>query len=152
MRIFTFELNGKPMSALKIDTRSFPAFSGLGDHANKRQFVCVKGLGPIPPGSYFVVDRQSGGLLGPLRELFTDKGDWLALYADDGFVDDETLCDQVKRGNFRIHPKGPLGRSEGCITIESRADFNAVRALIRAAVAEQIPGSQLKAYAKVVVK
>ena len=151
MLICTFKLNGLPMSALEVGSRSFPAFSGLGTRVNKREYACIKGWGPIPPGSYFVIDRQQGGLLGPLRDLFSGRGDWLALYADDGTVDDETLCDQVKRGNFRLHPKGPLGRSEGCITINSVADFSVIRMIIRSGAPTAIEGSQLKAYAKVIV-
>jgi hypothetical protein len=112
----SFELNGKPMSDFKIGTMSFPAFSGLGQNANKRPLACVKGAGPIPPGMYFIVDREHGGRLGWLRDLFNEHGEWFALYADDGQIDDEIFYDQVKRGNFRLHPKGSLGRSEGCIT------------------------------------
>lgn len=94
------------MSVFQIAATSFPAFSGLGKSANKRQFVCLKGAGPIPPGGYYIVAREPGGLLGPLRDLFNVRSEWFALYADDGKVDDEMLCNEVKRGSFRLHPKG----------------------------------------------
>jgi hypothetical protein len=152
MHYITFSLNNKPMSQVVIGGREFPAFSGLGDYANKRQFACLKGWGPIPPGSYFVVDRQSGGLLGPVRDIFNNKGDWMALYADDGTVNDEMLCNSVKRGNFRLHPKGPLGRSEGCITVDTYHDFQVIRSFIRTRPQFSIPNSQLKAYAKLDVQ
>jgi hypothetical protein len=147
----SFVLNGKPLTQLRIGAKSFDAFSGMDSYVNQRQHACVPGRGPIPPGSYYVIDRESGGLLGPLRNLFSDRSEWLALYADDGRVDDEVKCNSIARGNFRLHPKGPLGISEGCITIEKPIEFNLVRSLIRSEKLQPIPGSTLKAYAKVLV-
>lgn len=147
-----FFLNDQPMSAFKIGGISFPAFSGLGKNANRRAVACTKGSGPIPPGRYYIFDRQPGGVLGPLRELFNDRRDWFALYADDGRIDDEMFCKEVRRGNFRLHPKGPLGRSEGCITIEERAHFQHLSAILKSASPIAIPGSALKAYGSVLVK
>jgi hypothetical protein len=69
----SFELNNQPMSAFKIGASSLPAFSGLGRFTNQRAMACLKGFGPIPPGGYYILDRQSGGLLGPLRDLFNDR-------------------------------------------------------------------------------
>jgi hypothetical protein len=148
----TFKLNGKPMSTFTIGTEAYPAFSGLGADANRRSSACLKGVGPIPPGTYYVVDRPTGGRLGALRAWLGNKGDWFALYADDGSIDDAMLCDETQRGNFRLHPKGPLGRSEGCITLDQLKDFNAVRDALKANPPEPIPNSTLKAYAKVVVE
>lgn len=149
---WTFELNNKPMSAFKSGAISFPAFSGLEEHRNSRISACMASVGPIPPGTYYIFDRQSGGLLAPLREMFNDKSQWFALYAVDGKIDDETLCNKVKRGAFRLHPKGIAGRSEGCITIDKVADFHHISAMLRGACQAEIPGSKLKAYGKVVVK
>jgi hypothetical protein len=148
----TFELNGKPMSALHCGAVSFPAFSGLGKSINRREYACHASVGPIPPGTYYIVDRQSGGLLGPLRDIFNDRKDWFALYAIDGSIDDITYCNMVKRGSFRLHPKGPLGISEGCITIESHVDFQHLRAMLKGSAQTAIPGMSLKAYGKVVVR
>lgn len=148
----SFELNSQPMSVLTVNAMRFSAFSGLGEHVNRREFACRAGTGSIPPGTYYIFDRQSGGLLGPVRDLFSHKTDWFALYAIDGKIDDETFCNQVKRGSFRLHPKGPLGISQGCITIERRSDFNTLRALLKAGVKMTVPGSSLKAYGRVVVK
>lgn len=147
-----FDLNGKPMSALQCGASSFPAFSGFGTHANRREYACHSNSGPIPPGTYYILDRQSGGLLGPLRDMFNDRRDWFALYAIDGRIDDTTYCNRVKRGNFRLHPKGPLGISEGCITIDSYSDFQHLRVILKAAVQVAIPSTSLKAYGKVVVR
>lgn len=147
-----FELNGKPMSAIKVNALAFPAFSGLDKHANKREFACQIGAGPIPPGVYYILDRQSGGRLGPLRDLLRSNSQWFALYAADGKVDDEVFCNKVKRGNFRLHPARVGGISQGCITVEKLADFTLLRSLLKASNQMDIPGSTLKAYGRVTVK
>lgn len=85
------------------------------------------------------------------RNLFSDHSDWFALYAIDGKIDDETFCNQLARGHFRLHPKGPRGISEGCITIEKLADFHHIRAILKSTSASAVPGSNLRAYGKVVV-
>jgi hypothetical protein len=59
---------------------------------------------------------------------------------------------KVKRGNFRLHPKGPRGISEGCITIEKLADFQQLRAILKGIAPSAVPGIELKAYGSVVVK
>ena len=147
----SFELNGKQMSALKCGGQSFPAFSGLGAYANLKSAACLQN-GPIPPGTYYIIDRQSGGFLGPLRDLFNSHDNWFALYAIDGKIDDETFCNHVKRGNFRIHPKGTLGISQGCITIESISDFQRLRVKLKGTKQETIPSTSFLAYGKVIVK
>lgn len=147
-----FELNAKPLSTFWCGATKFPAFSGHSSHANRLVSACIPKLGPIPPGIYYIFDRQSGGLLGPLRDLFSGKNDWFALYAADERIDDETLCDKVKRGEFRLHPKGATGRSEGCIVIDKEADFFRLRAMLKSAKQISIPGIQLQAYARLVVQ
>lgn len=141
------------MSQLTCGSLSFPAFSGKDRYKNKQQFQCVRGNGPIPAGRYYILQRQSGGTLGWLREIWSgnDKKDWFALYAADGKVDDEMFCDQVKREAFRLHPKGPLGISEGCITIESQTDFMMISHMLRNSVQEKIPGTEVLAYGQVIV-
>ena len=148
----SFELNNKPISVFKIGAMSFPAFSGLGNHVNRRVSVCHASVGPIPPGTYYIFDRQSGGLLGPLYDVFNEHSNWFALHAIDSKIDDETYCNQVKRGSFRLHPKGDLGISRGCITIESRSDYQRLRAIFKGVEPVAVPGSTLKAYGKVVVR
>src|SRR6218665_2116354 len=78
-----FELNDQPMSKFIAGASSFPAFSGLGKYANVRKFVCSPSVGAIPPGRYYIIDRQSGGLLGPIRDMFSQRSEWFALYAAD---------------------------------------------------------------------
>lgn len=147
-----FALNSKPMSTFKCGSLSVPAFSGSGPYINRPAFSCHAGLGPIPPGVYYIFDREVGGLSGALRNLFLDRGDWFALYAIDGRIDDEVYCNSVRRGNFRLHPKGIRGISEGCITVESHLDYRAVRAYIKSSRQVSVPGSPLKAYGRVVVR
>jgi hypothetical protein len=149
---WTFELNDQPLSALKHGAIAFPAFSGLGSNVNRRVSACLAGKGPIPPGEYYLLDRQTGGRLGSLYNVFSNHEDWFALYANDGTVDDETYCNKVKRGNFRLHPKGPLGISEGCITIDTAEDFQRLRAILKNSKQVPIPGSKLPSYGKVTVK
>ncbi len=147
-----FDLNNQPMSAFKIGAISAPAFSGQGQNVNKRSSACLAGQGPIPPGQYYIFDRQGGGRLKWFRNLFSDHSDWFALYAVDGKIDDETFCNQLSRGHFRLHPKGPRGISEGCITIEKAADFQHIRAILKSASPVPVQGANLRAYGKVVVK
>lgn len=148
----TFQLNGKPMSIFKCGATSFPAFSGLGEHVNRRTSACILHAGPIPPGTYYIFDRQSGGLLGQLRDLFTGRDEWFALYADDDRIDDETFCKKVKRGQFRLHPKGPTERSEGCIVIEKKTDYLFLRSILRNSKQIEVPGIEFKAYGRLVVR
>jgi len=152
----SFRLNNKPMSEFVIGANRFPAFSGKVPYVNKPDFACIPELGAIPIGSYFILDRESGGRLRWFRELFNDKKDWFSLYADDGKVDDKTLCEhlgkQIERGEFRLHPKGTFGISQGCIVIESTADFYRARGILRTGTPKSIPGSSLFAWAKVKVE
>ena len=83
------------MSSFDMDGVQYPGFSGLGQDRNKKQSACLKGVGPIPPGTYHIVDRPTGGTLGAILDWLGNKGDWFALDADDGSVDDETLCSQL---------------------------------------------------------
>ncbi len=147
----TFKLNNKPMSIFRRGSTSFPAFSGLGEHVNSKFHACIPNRGPIPPGTYYIIDRQSGGLIGPLRDLFTDRDTWFALYAIDEKIDDETFCNDVKRGLFRLHPKGSSGRSEGCVVIDKKCDFLYLRAKLQNTPKSLIPNTGLESYGRLVV-
>lgn len=91
----TFSLNSKDMSTLRCGASSFPAFSGFGPYANRPEHACRPTVGAIPPGTYYILDRQSGGLLGRLRDLFNNRNDWFALYAIDSNIDDSMFCNKV---------------------------------------------------------
>jgi hypothetical protein len=75
-----------------------------------------------------------------------DHSEWFALYRDDGLIDDYTWINGVKRGNFRLHPVGATGRSLGCITLPSYADFRAIRRALLNTVKIPADSSGLKAY------
>lgn len=139
------------------------AFSGYGEYMNRRDYACYVD-GPIPPGEYYIFDRQTGGRLSVLWDLFrttlnSDYNKWFALYAIDKKIDDETYCGKVRRGEFRLHPKGPSGISKGCITIENRTKFLTLWSMLKSQSPFVVPVSsivsdtkKLKAYGKVVVK
>lgn len=147
-----FKLNNKPMSIFECGATHFPAFSGLGKHVNQSGSACLLNEGPIPPGTYYIFDRQSGGMIGLFRDMFNDRSHWFALHAIDGKIDDETYCNEVKRGAFRLHPKGPLGQSQGCIVIENPSDYQFLRTILTNSTPEAVPGSTLMAYGKVKVR
>lgn len=147
----TFALNNKAMSAFKIGAVSYPAFSGTGPYTNKLAYACLPEQGPIPAGLYHIVDRQEGGLWGSIKSAITGRSDWFALYADDGKIDDVTFCNKVARGMFRLHPKGPMGISKGCITIESGDDFTKISRALKDGETKMIDGGKLKSYGTVLV-
>ena len=139
------------MSEFHCGAHRFPAFSGLSSYINKRSTACAAGFGAIPPGAYYIVDRESGGILGSIRDKLNHRADWFSLLADDGKIDDERICDQVTRGKFRLHPKGPLGISQGCIVINNHQDFMILRGLLKGGGRQEIKGTSVLAYGKVIV-
>ena len=114
----------------------FMAFSGKGIYRNKGGCGAVPSDGPLPPGKYWIVDRQEGNWFSQKKKEIHDevnrligrrqfgKSDWFALWRDDWGIDDYTWIEGVKRGNFRLHP-GTV--SEGCITIAHNSDFARIR-------------------------
>lgn len=149
----SFELNNKPMSAFTLNQKAYAAFSGLGNSVNDASATCHKDAGPIPKGSYYILDRQSGGRLGFLYKLLKPRTDWFALYAMDNQIDDFTdWCDDIIRGQFRLHPKGTSGISRGCIVIDNAAQFREIASYLRNRQPTVIPNTELTAWAKVTVK
>ncbi|MBL1259314.1 MAG: DUF2778 domain-containing protein [Thiotrichaceae bacterium] len=146
----SFKLNNKPMSTFKMGAPSFPEFSGLDKHVNNSKSQCSLNKGPIPKGSYYIFDRQSS-LKERFKSIFNknEKDAWFALYAIDTKIDDETYCEQVKRGQFRLHPSGILGISQGCITINDWTDFQVVRSLLKGTKTIEISDVGLECYGKV---
>lgn len=152
-------LNRREMTNLNCPgIGSFPAFSGQDKGRNNPDMTAVADIGPLVRGRYYIVERPTGGRLGPFRERFlkevygTDRSTWFALYRDDGKIDDITFINGVKRGQFRLHPIGPLGISEGCITLAHPVQFNYMRdRLLRDGPTLKIPGSNLMAYGTVKV-
>jgi len=78
----------------------FEVFSGTGKFRNKIECSYRKNS-TIPPGSYWIVDRPTGGigskLLASAKSLYSgnDRGKWFALYRVDEKMDDETIFEGV---------------------------------------------------------
>jgi len=149
----TYVLNGEPLSRLVCDGVSYDAFSGdASSYVNDVRYQDVPKRGPLPLGRYYILDRESGGTFGwieqPLRDYFakTNRSEWLSLYRDDGIVDDQTSINNIQRGAFRIHPVGPRGVSEGCVTLTSKLAFEHLRLYIRNRQGTVIPGRRIRHY------
>jgi Protein of unknown function (DUF2778) len=57
----TFQLNGKSTSLLQCSgVGNLAAFSGHDLGRDNPEAVALEDIGPIPPGRYYIVDRQSG--------------------------------------------------------------------------------------------
>lgn len=75
---------------------TFDVFSGLGEFKNNADYYMEKN-GPIPPGTYWIVDRPKGGVGSWFKQMEkewrtgNDYDDWFALYKDDGLVNDHTI-------------------------------------------------------------
>ncbi|EPN08942.1 hypothetical protein A259_20225, partial [Pseudomonas syringae pv. actinidiae ICMP 19070] len=84
----------------------------------------------------------------PIQDFLagTDRGEWFGLYRDDGEVDDQTTIDNIRRGAFRLHPVGPRGISQGCITLNSQIGFDELKKFLRSQRGEILPGTNLKYY------
>lgn len=143
---------------------SFPVFSGLGNLVNRSECSFLENA-TVPPGSYWIVDRPTGGLRSRSETWFkhaytgNNHYDWFALFRKDGVVDDYMTFDvdrrhHYQRGHFRLHPPRPDGSgiSEGCITFFLSQDFYRVRAaLLKAHRHRILQGDQLWAYGEITV-
>jgi hypothetical protein len=139
----TFVLNSQPLSALVCNGQKYIAFSGDTDAVNNPAKADLANTGPIPPGVYYIVDRPLGGrfpwLEAKIHDLISDsnRSQWFALYAKDT-LSDFTFVKKIRRGNFRLHPIGRLGLSEGCITLKDPKDFDALAKILLAQPASYI--------------
>ncbi|WP_434116303.1 DUF2778 domain-containing protein [Paraburkholderia caffeinilytica] len=154
-----FTLNRQHMSALFCPGfGSVPAFSGNGRYVNDPGSTSVAKDGPLPTGTYYIVARQSGGRHGPVNDIIADtlngthRAEWFSLYRNDGVIDDFTVVNGVRRGNFRLHPVGYWGISEGCITLPHPLQFNQLRAYLKSQTPAKIPGTQIDYYGRVTVR
>lgn len=69
----TFLLNNQRMSALQCPgLGAVAAFSGDGASIDNPAATAKKDEGPLPKGTYYIVDRQSGGHLGWLWDTVKD--------------------------------------------------------------------------------
>ena len=100
----TYELNALPFSELICDGVSYEAFSGNGiPYVNDARYQDIEDNGPLPLGRYFILDRESGGTFGwlrqPIQDYFaeTDRSEWFSLYRNDDKVDDQTTINNIQR-------------------------------------------------------
>lgn len=126
----------------------FMAHSGPGAYRNNGNCGAIANMGPTPPGKYWIVDRMEGNDISQKLEAIHDyanrligrhafgKSDWFALWRDDWGIDDDTWIENVKRGNFRLHP-GTV--SKGCITIAHNSDFAMIRNALMNTSLIQVP-------------
>jgi hypothetical protein len=143
---YVFTLNQGTFSTLAGLKSSYVAFSGDGTGRNNAADAAAANHGPIPPGRYHVVERPSGGRLGPVRDFLLGRDEWFALFRDDGSIDDETFVSGVRRGEFRLHPLGPRRMSTGCIVLQYPAEFTKLRAELTGAATTTISGSARRSY------
>jgi len=149
----TYDLNGKPTSQLVCDGVTYEAFSGnMAAYVNKARYQHVKDSGPLPLGKYYILDRETGGRLGWLREpvqdflAATDRNEWFSLYRDDDVIDDQTTINNISRGAFRIHPVGPRGISQGCVTLTSQLAFDGLKRYLRNKAGAILHGKEIRYY------
>ncbi|CAN7395394.1 DUF2778 domain-containing protein [Trinickia sp. LjRoot230] len=154
-----FILNNDRFSTLScLGVGTFTAFSGNGTGRDNPAAVDKPDVGPLPPGRYYVVDRESGGLMGSIRDFAlkhlygTDRTTWFALYRNDGVIDDWTSINGIRRGNFRLHPIGPRRLSDGCIALVDPRQFNMLHDRFKSASTISVPGTAMRAYGTVDVR
>jgi hypothetical protein len=154
----SFTLNRKETSALICTGYgTVEAFSGQEQGRDNPAEAATKSIGPIPPGKYYLVDRQSGGAMGFVRDNLspyfgsTDRRKWFTLW--NPRTGDMTNINGVQRGQFRLHPAGDLELSEGCITLVNSAEFELLQRFIRKSPPSlPVPGTTLRAYGTVTVR
>jgi hypothetical protein len=153
-----FTLNGRKTSTLVCSGYgTVEAFSGQLHGRDNPDATAIPSIGPIPHGTYYLMDRQPGGLLGSVRDGLapyagsTDRRKWFMLWNPRS--GDVTNIGGVIRRQFRLHPVGEAEVSEGCITLVNPAEFELLQRYIRRSPpAMMVPGSSLKAYGTVTVR
>lgn len=154
----TYFLNNKAVSTLTCDGSSYAAFSGAKGYENNPADQGIENLGPIPKGTYYIIDRQSGGHLGWLWDAVknhwsdSDHNSWFALHPMTRPQDDFVYVSRARRAHLRIHPVGRHGISEGCITLTSVQQFEKLRAYLKSQKTKTIPGTVTQYYGTVEVK
>jgi len=147
----SFVLNRQQHSQLMTVVGRFAAFSGFGPHRNNPDSVAQANAGPLPTGTYHIVDRKSGGRLGAIRDWALDRDEWFALYKDDGSIDDQTFVMGVRRGMFRLHPLGPRRMSSGCVVLAHEVEFDRLRAFLLKSAPAYAGTSGMRSYGTLMV-
>ncbi|MFC7627711.1 DUF2778 domain-containing protein [Paraburkholderia humisilvae] len=152
-------MNGQSTSTLYCSGfGGVTAYSGQEDGRDNPRAASIKDIGPIPPGKYYLLDRQSGGRMGWFYDWLseanvgtTDHSKWFMLWNEK--TGDTTNINGVRRGEFRLHPEGQNRLSKGCITVPSSEIFDRLERHIRSRPPDvPVPGTTYKAYGTVVVQ
>ncbi len=138
---------------------SSKVFSGNGQHRNNPNSTGVKGKGPLPKGTWYIVDRpSSSNVLRKAVDSLAGKNEWFALFKKDGKVDDKTVVqtkdgegniESSERSNIRFHPGA---YSEGCLTFENEEEFEREADRLSNTETETIPGTDIKYYGTIEVQ
>ena len=132
----------KDGNILRLTTSRF--FSGNGAGKNNPDNVGNKDNGPIPPGKYYVIKRQSGGIRSQIEDWTyklwndNDKTQWLTFIAIDDALDDQKEINGVFRSSFRMHYGT---RSLGCITFLDKEVFEKAREFILETESRTVKGA-----------
>jgi hypothetical protein len=127
----------------KIESSSYTALVSILITKGAAMVICSFELN-AKPMSKFICEQVAYDVRDP-------KDGWFALYAADGRIDDKTFCDGVERGNFRLHPKGSMGISQGCIVIDNELLFDQLAMKLRGSDQILVPGVDVKGYGIVTV-
>lgn len=102
-------------------------------------------FGPIPVGSYYIVNRESGSWKNIIRAFgidawkylvhgaVNDHSKWFSLISTVSRADNLNAS-KIARGAFRLHPVNSdgMGVSEGCITLSKYSQFYVLRSMLLA--------------------
>lgn len=155
----SFGLNDRETSVLYCQGFGpVTAFSGHGVGRDNPRDTAMVDVGPLPAGTYYLVDRQPGGTFGWLwdwlaahGDVSTDHSKWFMLWNENG--GDTTFIQGVKRGGFRLHPVGRRRLGDGCITVVDPSEYDRLQPFIRTYPPSlSVPGSTLKSYGTVQVR
>jgi hypothetical protein len=133
---FRFVLNNRDESALECTDcgaigEDFPAFSGLRSTGavDDAAQTTLADEGAIPVGRYLIVDRVKGRAEQIWSHVVPYHDNWFSLIpapaeapAPGQDWNDTLSVEGVTRGSLRLHPEGPRGVSDGCITITGRTE------------------------------
>ncbi|AFN35236.1 DUF2778 domain-containing protein [Taylorella equigenitalis] len=158
MLICRFEINSSKKSAKLIcpGIGTFEAFTGKEPYTNRLECAHIT-YAPIPPGSYWIVDRPLGHYKETLKYFGinpkpTLKDDWFALFRVDNKIDDFTTYNSNERSLFRLHPKVGRGASLGCITLTYKSEFDFLRAKLLNQEPMNIPNTSIRTYGIILVR
>jgi RHS repeat-associated protein len=147
---FLVELNSRPTTTMlsSFDT-TYTVYSGNPPYRNQPDATSLRAQGPLPEGTYYIVDRPMGGTETFLSAIIQRTG--FALYRRDALINDATFVDGIFRNQFRLHAEGPRQSSEGCIVVLADESYKELRKRLLSTRREAIPGTSLLHYGTITV-